>query len=41
MSQQCDTDVEKNESYIALTEVSSPDVLTVLYYGNTKTALTK
>lgn len=33
--------LEKNESYIALTEVSSPDVLTVLYYGNTKRALTK
>lgn len=31
MSQQCDTDVEKNKSYIALTEVSSPDVLTILW----------
>ena len=41
MSQQCDTDVEKNESYVALTEVSSPDVLTILYSGNSKRTLTK
>ena len=33
--------LKKNESYIALTEVSSPDVFTVLNCGNTKRALTK
>lgn len=41
MSQQRDTDVEKNESYVALTKVSSPDVLTILYSRNSKRTLIK